>query len=511
MFQTGADVVVCMQFINHGVLLNSQDTNFRGVLDNWPVFALAHDLGNVNAASTPMVFSIGHARDPAIKYIAANNVQQQRSSVFWAHYLDFNTVISTFLGDYSNALTRANAFDTRVSEDATQVSSDYAVLVALLIRQAFGATELMVQKLGPGSYDTSDIMMFIKEISSDGVTGQYPNAWAAHDVGMSFSCTHYPITLGHNDECGNMLIMALSYTQRTNDTALIHTYYNLLDGWAQFLVQNMLSPPDQHSADSALGSLANQTNLAIKGIIGIRAMSEIADIVGDNAKSSNYNSIASTYAQEWQTLATSADGTHLTLTYGNDSSWGLTYNLYADKLLGTNIVPELLYSLLSSRRAWDINSETKWYSAHTNSYGVPLDSRQTLSKSDWQIWAAAFVTDNTVRDSLIGAVRKYAANGQSTQPFPDAYDTLQARFVVELFYRTRRPLAARFVVKQHHQFRGRYTDLISGVKPIPAGESECGTLYSWEENVVYEYFWRGGGSFGGSLSVQLKRATIRFG
>lgn len=33
----------------------------------------------------------------------------------------------------------------------------------------------------------------------------------------------------------------------------------------------------------------NQTNLAIKGIVGIKAMSMIAELVGDTEKASNYS------------------------------------------------------------------------------------------------------------------------------------------------------------------------------------------------------------------------------
>ena len=33
----------------------------------------------------------------------------------------------------------------------------------------------------------------------------------------------------------------------------------------------------------------NQTNLAIKGIVGIKAMSQIAQLVGQDAMSSNYS------------------------------------------------------------------------------------------------------------------------------------------------------------------------------------------------------------------------------
>lgn len=59
-------------------------------------------------------------------------------------------------------------------------------------------------------------------------TGQYPNAWAIHDLGSS-----YPNAAGHNagndeamplEECGNVLIMALSYTQKSDDISLITQY-----------------------------------------------------------------------------------------------------------------------------------------------------------------------------------------------------------------------------------------------------------------------------------------------
>lgn len=42
------------------------------------------------------------------------------------------------------------------------VSSDYADLVGLSIRQSFAATELTVSKNGDGSFNTSDVMLFLK-------------------------------------------------------------------------------------------------------------------------------------------------------------------------------------------------------------------------------------------------------------------------------------------------------------------------------------------------------------
>ena len=64
---------------------------------------------------------------------------------------------------------------------------------------------------------------------------------------------------------------------------------DLLDQWTQFLITDSLIPANQLSTDDFAGTLANQTNLAIKGIVGIKAMSVIAGLLGDSAKQANYS------------------------------------------------------------------------------------------------------------------------------------------------------------------------------------------------------------------------------
>lgn len=51
-----------------------------------------------------------------------------------------------------------------VNSDASAISSDYASIVSLSIRQAFGATEITVSKTG-NTFNTSDILMFMKGIN----------------------------------------------------------------------------------------------------------------------------------------------------------------------------------------------------------------------------------------------------------------------------------------------------------------------------------------------------------
>ncbi|PPQ83295.1 hypothetical protein CVT25_004034 [Psilocybe cyanescens] len=449
-FQSGADITVRGQFINNGKLSNMQDTNFRAISNNWPVFGLSRDLGAVTTATDPVVFSVGHIRDPAINYIVANNARQSRSLYFWSQFASPAAVISSFLGDYKNALTRAQAFDNKVNSDATKISADYASIVALSIRQALGATEITISKNSDGTFNTNDVLVFMKEISSDGnvntvdvifpawpvllytnptlgkflleglfryqATGQYPNKWSVHDLGAS-----YPNAVGHNDgkdeampveESGNMVIMALSYAQKTGDLSQIQQYKALLDQWTQFLVQDSLIPSNQISTDDFAGSLANQTNLAIKGIIGIKAMSQIAQLVGSPAQSANYSSIASSFVSQWQTLAASTSGQHLTLSYGDSASWGLSYNMYADKLLKLNLFPASVYQM-----------QTAWYKTVAQPFGVPLDTRHTYTKSDWEIWTAGIMTDTAGRDLFISSVKKWASDGLSSQPLGDWYET----------------------------------------------------------------------------------------
>ena len=63
----------------------------------------------------------------------------------------------------------------------------------------------------------------------------------------------------------------------------------LLEQWTQFLVEDSLVPADQVSTDNFAGSLANQTNLAIKGIVGIQAIAEVARLTEDMTKYTNYS------------------------------------------------------------------------------------------------------------------------------------------------------------------------------------------------------------------------------
>jgi hypothetical protein len=58
---------------------------------------------------------------------------------------------------------------------------------------------------------------------------------------------------------------------------------------------------------------------------------------------------------------------------------GLLYNLYADRLLGLNLVPQSIYEMQSA-----------FYPTVAQTYGVPLDTRNIVTKCSF--YSTPFVT-----------------------------------------------------------------------------------------------------------------------
>jgi len=314
------------------------------------------------------------------------------------------------------------------------------------------------------------------------LSGQYPNDYSMHDLGA-----HFPNATGHADgrdeympveECGNMLIMGLALvnafrydTEPAFTTAVpapaaltreIHipdVWSHLVDGhgidlpgdtsasgakraekwasrsyrlwkqWTGYLVRESLIPHNQLCTDDFAGWLANQTNLALKGIIGIRAMSEIADLVGESEDAGYYRDTADEYIDKWREYGISRDGTHAKLAYTWYGSWTTIYNLYADALLCFHIPGE---GKGETGRWWDgwfggqkwlgggggkerketfipdevYKMQSDWYHAVLQHYGLPLDSRHLYTKSDWEFFAAA-VTSKETRGEMLGRIAEW--------------------------------------------------------------------------------------------------------
>ncbi|TCD59771.1 hypothetical protein EIP91_011516 [Steccherinum ochraceum] len=418
----------------------------------YPVFAVATDLGKITATSSSLVWAIGVVRNPVVGYNSGNGASQDRAPYFLSKFPDVSSALDSFILDYDNAKQRSNALNAKIIGDAGKVSPTYTNLVSLAARQAMGGTDLTVARGTDSSWNTSDVKMFMKDVGTSGRVNpveslyaafpfflyinasyagwllepllefqsspSYTQPFAASDLGSS-----YPQASGSNqahargiEQSGNMLIMALSHALVSGDGSLINRYYALLSDWATYLINTVPNPGSQANADNE--SQPNMSNLLIKGIIGVQAMAKISSTLGRGNDSTRFANEAQSLLQTWQTSALSTDGTHLLATYGDQSSWTLPYNLYADKLLQTNLVNGNLYS-----------SETtflKGLLASTGgpvtSFGVPVDlSTNSQTDAGWTLFTAAVSTDPGVRDSLISPVFSHIVSNQSTFPFSKVY------------------------------------------------------------------------------------------
>ncbi|OTA98748.1 hypothetical protein M426DRAFT_69183 [Hypoxylon sp. CI-4A] len=467
-WQSGADSDVRGAFINNGVLPNTKDSNYRAVQDNWPVFGFANDLGSVGSSSVSTLYSIGITQDGAINLLGEGSDLTTYPALWNSYWSSEVDAMTFFYNDYDDASDLATDLDNQVATDSLAAAGqNYLTLTSLSVRQTFGALQF--------TGTDSDPLVFLKEISSNSdiqtvdvifpaiplilytnpailnyllkplflnqENGHYPNTNAIHDLGT------FPVAKGYPDgsdepqpleECGNMIIMALAYAQRADDNDYLTQHYSILKQWAGYLVDEALIPADQISTDDFAGSLANQTNLAIKGIIGLRAMSEIARLTGNSDDEKTYGDTATSYIAQWQTygINSAADPPHATLSYGEDDSHGLLYNLYANSLLGfgTDFVPQSVYDMQSN-----------FYPTVALEYGVPLDTRHTYTKSDWQLWCAA-ITDTETRDTFLRLIAGWIDSTPTNLALTDLYDAASGDYPSGLQFTARPVVGGHFSI-----------------------------------------------------------------
>ncbi|KAL5536140.1 hypothetical protein ACEPAF_4245 [Sanghuangporus sanghuang] len=447
-----------------GTLGDQADTNFRAVNDNWPTLGIAVDWTAISETPEPAVWAVGVVRSPSIQYRTSDGSVQERYPYFLSTYNDGASAAKAFLDDFSRVQSTAAVFDAQIVAAGQQYSEQYGDLLALSARQLMGSMDITVSRAGSGGWNTSDVKVFMKNMGGIGSDGSgttlsvntvdtmyavfpallylnselagyllsplleyqdssaYTLSYAARNIGSAYpNATANGINFAHDygvEESANMLIMTLAYSQRSGNGTFLSTHYTLLRSWAEYLESNSLTPTNQRSPDSvsgsSLASLNNQTNLALKGIIGISCMAKIAEIAGVNDDRERFANTATSYISQWQTNAIASDNSHINLFYGQTSTNGLIYNLYADKLLQLNLVPTSVYDVATSFYDGMAGSTT---------YGIPLDNEDSnQTTSHWMLFAASTVTSSTTQNNMISQVHSYVSSNRNSAPFPAIYD-----------------------------------------------------------------------------------------
>ncbi|KAL8701187.1 MAG: hypothetical protein Q9201_005047 [Fulgogasparrea decipioides] len=443
------------QFITNGRLSGSNPPWATG-----DVAALSHDLGTTTSSS--VTFALGIERDYAINYLG------RPRALYYRGFTPAKTCgVCYFLDDFTPANDESRTFDAQIESRALALAgTNYSDVLTLSTRQVYGATDLTIPA---DTLDTSNVMVFMKEISSDGnvntidvifpafpifyamnpeyirlllepvmqylATGRWKQPYMIHDIG-----TNYPLAVGHDDqtaeaqpveECGNIMLLMYAYTQASRNTTFAQTYRNILRPYADYLVTNGLNMPSQISTDDNQAPTANQTSLAIKASIGLVAYGTLLD-------DANYTSVGRSYANTLynQGLATDPAKTHFTLNYpGNSDTFILTYNLYPDVLLKLGTFPQAA-----------LDMEAAYYPRVRAAGGVPLSTRTTYGKTDWMNFAAAASpgVNNGTRELLINDVHAYVSNGLNQVPVSDEYTVAGAGVGKNLGFRARPVVGGHF-------------------------------------------------------------------
>ena len=212
------------------------------------------------------------------------------------------------------------------------------------------------------------------------------------------------------EECGNMIIMTAAVCMADGNASFAGPYWEELSKWKEYLVQYGQDPGEQLCTDDFAGHLSHNVNLSVKAIMGVEAYGKLCALAGQKKEAEEAHEKAVKMARSWQARADAGD--HYSLVFGDKESWSLKYNMVWDRLFGSG---------LFSKEVAD--KELAEYIRKTNRYGVPLDSREDYTKSDWILWTAAMTDDKEIRRTLINPVTQYLEETLSRYPFSDWYDT----------------------------------------------------------------------------------------
>jgi hypothetical protein len=397
--------------------------------------AVTIPLGNVGAEPVSRHAVIAYDEDYAIKFFGKD------LRPYWnKDNIGALAMLADAEKNYASLVRRCEAFDAEVMADAVKVGgAKYAQMVALAYRQAAAGCGLAADANGQP-------MFFTKENTSNGdiatVDVIFPMdpvwllfsptlakatlapvmAYAASDR-WTFPCSPhdlgtYPIARGTDDggeampveESGNMLLLVDAIAQRDGNTKFIEPWWPLISKWAAYLQQFGLDPENQLCTDDFMGHLAHNSNLSVKAILALAAYGDLCRMRGDYAEAEKYAKLAKADAAHWMKVAN--EGDHSVLAFDKPNTWSQKYNLVWDRVLGLNVFPPELPK-----------QEIAFYKAHLKPYGLPLDSRTNITKTDWTLWSASLADDNADFETIISPLYTYLNTTGNRVPFTDGYDT----------------------------------------------------------------------------------------
>jgi hypothetical protein len=417
----------------------------RAVNNDWPVLAIAFDLGKVGADPVTRHAMLGYDDVLAIEYL------HRKLPAYWRRAgMDFGQLLTRAHAERDDLLARSKAFDDELHADLVKVGGEaYAGLCALAYRQCLAAHKLAAEVDGTpmhfskenysnGCIATVDVtypaspffLLFnpallkaqVEPILRYAATPRWRFPFAPHDLGT------YPLANGQVygggertdvdqmpvEECGNMLLILAALAKVEGNAEYARSHWPLLTKWADYLLEKGYNPENQLCTDDFAGHLASNTNLSLKAILALAGYAQMCRTLGVDG--SKYDAAARGWAKQW--VADADDGDHYRLAFDRPGTWSQKYNLVWDTLLDLNVFP-----------ADVARKEIAFYKSKNTKYGLPLDSRKTYTKLDWIVWTATMAERPDDFRALVDPLLTWANQSPSRVPLTDWYETADGKIV----------------------------------------------------------------------------------
>ncbi len=419
-----------------GRLPGSDDKKMpRAAEDDQPTLALSFSLGVIDSKPVSRHAMIAYDEVYAIKYFG------QKLRPYWRRNgVTVGSMLQAAEHDFDYESKQCEIFDKLLTDDLTAVGgAKYAQVGALAYRQCIAGTGLAVdanqqpllftkENTSNGDIATVDVIfpmapiwiLFNPSLAKASIVPilsyaasdhwKFPNA--PHDLGT------YPIAKGTDDggegmpveESGNMLIICDAIAQSEGNAKFLKPWWHKLTQWAQYLEKYGLDPEDQLCTDDFMGHLAHNANLSVKAILGLAAYGDLCRIRGDVGNAQKYKDLAKEDAAHWVKVA--MEGDHSRLAFDQPNTWSQKYNLVWDSILDLNIFPPSV-----------AEKEVAFYRSKMLPFGLPLDSRTHLTKTDWSYWSATLARDLDNFQVLTDPIYNYLNTTPTREALVDSYVT----------------------------------------------------------------------------------------
>ena len=361
-------------------------------------------------------------------------------------YGSFEAMLEKAVAEADQLKKDCEAFDRYLIAEMEKVNPTYARIGALAYRQAVAAHKLVTidgkmlflskECFSNGCIATLDVtypsiplfLLFNPELVRGMMRPIFAYARSAEWKDLPYAphdCGQYPLCNGQVygvkdgivdekmqmpvEECGNAILTMAAIYRMDGNREMLDENRDLLTKWADYLVSYGYDPGEQLCTDDFAGHLSHNCNLSLKAIV---ALGTFATLFGEQ----KYAEIAKEMAARWTKDAKIDGGKGYRLTFPQNDTWSLKYNLVWDRLFGLGLFDESV-----SRE------EISVYREKMNRYGTPLDSRAAYTKLDWLMWTTVLLDDPDYTGEVCEAIKRMIEESADRVPLTDWYFTDTAR------------------------------------------------------------------------------------